>query len=453
MSQAAFQKISTKSRSAARRYSVTNVRPVKPGGHSTASMINSHGQIVGHGAEEPKTDTRAYAWSSEYGLVPDLGSVYGQSSFATNINDKGVIVGYMGTTSGSLRAYLLGQGQMYDLGLLSSIEYDEAFSVATDINNNGQVVGYSHNSENSLHAFIWDHETGMVDLGNLGHGRSYAYAISDLGTVVGWSQVDSKAGYRAFSWTREYGMKELPGKTGQPTVAYSINSLGTVCGSSAVGGLGNLLQATLWTDQGLVDVGSLPHMAFSSAQSLNDVGQLVGWSYPSAGCELKHGRAIIWDQNQGIQDLNDLVPRDAGWILYKATGINNDGEIVGCGLFDGKQQSFLLTPEGYARNVDKLLQPQQLSLFTHQKTGVVYRTIMIKNISYKVVRGPLHLVFVGLPAGVKLLGSAGEVDGHPFRTVNTDHLSPGSQLSTTVQFSIPNDEILNYDIECYAGFF
>jgi probable HAF family extracellular repeat protein len=432
---------------------VTNVRPVNKGGHSTASMINNFGQVVGHGADEPRTETRAYAWSVEHGLIPDLGSVYGHASFATNINDKGVIVGYMTTATESLRAFLLGQGQMYDLGLLSPVEYDEAFSVATDINNEGHIVGYSNNSDNALRAYHWDHQNGMTDLGTLGSGRSYAYSINDAGMTVGWSQVDGKSGYRAFAWREETGMLELPGKPDLPTVAYGINASGAICGAAAVGALSNVLQAALWQDGKVFDLGTLYNLSFSSGQAINDVGHVVGWSYPSARCDLANGRAIIWDQVSGVQDLNDLIGVGTGWVLHKATGVNNEGEIVGCGAFDGKQQSFLLTPEGYARDVSKLLHLHQMSLITNQKTGIIYRMIMIKNISHKIVKGPLQLVFKDMTPGVNLVGKIGEFDGSPFRTVNTDHLSPGSQMSTTIQFTNPESRIISYDLDCYAGLF
>jgi probable HAF family extracellular repeat protein len=448
-----FLKVSSTSRSAAKKYSVTNIRPVNKGGYSTASMINSFGQAVGHGAAEPNIETRAYAWSSEHGLVADLGSVYGGASFATDINDKGVIVGYMATRTGSLRAYLLGQGQMYDLGLLSPVEYEEAFSIATDINESGQIVGYSTNNNNSLHAYIWNHEGGMTDLGTLGKGRSYAYGINENGVVVGWSEVDSIAAYRAFSWTKQTGMTELPGGPSLSTVAYGVNGRGTICGAAMSSRLSNALQAVIWTGDRTVELGSLITMSFSSATAINDVGQVVGWSYPTVSPELQAGRAVIWDIVQGMQDLNDLIGRGTGWLLHKATGINNDGEIVGCGSYEGKQQSFLLTPEDYARNVKRLVDLQQLNLIINQKNGVTYRTIMIRNTSHKKIKGPIHLIFKGLPAGVTIVQSRGEVDGHQFRTVNTDHMSPGSQMSTTIQFLNPNNVDITYELDCYAGSF
>ena len=46
-----------------------------------------------------------------------------------------------------------------------------------------------------------------------------------------------------------------------------------------------------------------------------------------------------------MTDLNDLLPSDSGWdYIERADGINNNGQIVGRGVVDGKQHAFLMTP-------------------------------------------------------------------------------------------------------------
>jgi probable HAF family extracellular repeat protein len=357
----------------------------------------------------------------------------------------------MSMSDKSLRAFVLGQGQMYDVGLLSPLEQDDAFSIATDINSDGRIVGYSNNSEGRLHAYHWDHENGMVDLGSLSTGRSYAYSINDAGRVVGWSQVEGMSGYRAFKWKEETGIAELEGNPGLPSVAYAINNAGNICGAS--GTLWNVLRAALWTTDDVIDLGTIADMSFSSGQDLNDIGHVVGWSYPAARCKVRSGQAVIWDRQNGMQDLNTLISPDSGWQLHKAMGVNNDGRIVGCGTFEGRQQSFLLTPEDYATDVTRHLHLHQMSLKTNQKTGIMYQMVMIKNISDKVVKGPLQLVLRNLPTGVSLLGKMGEFDTNPFCSVNTDHLSPGGQMSTVIQFVNADGKPIDYDLACYAGTF
>jgi probable HAF family extracellular repeat protein len=53
--------------------------------------------------------------------------------------------------------------------------------------------------------------------------------------------------------------------------------------------------------------------------------------------------AFLW--NDGVMsDLNDLIPPDSGWVLFSAAAINDVGQIVGWGLYNGAGRAFLLMP-------------------------------------------------------------------------------------------------------------
>ena len=73
---------------------------------------------------------------------------------------------------------------MIDLGALG-----EGESYAWAINNAGQITGYGDASNGMTHAFLWEGGT-MTDLGTLGGRDSFAYAINNYGQMVG-------AGYTA----------------------------------------------------------------------------------------------------------------------------------------------------------------------------------------------------------------------------------------------------------------
>jgi hypothetical protein len=45
-----------------------------------------------------------------------------------------------------------------------------------------------------------------------------------------------------------------------------------------------------------------------------------------------------------MRDLNALIPRNSGWMLARAHGINDRGQIVGEGLLNGGAAAFLLIP-------------------------------------------------------------------------------------------------------------
>jgi hypothetical protein len=79
----------------------------------------------------------------------------------------------------------------------------------------------------------------------------------------------------------------------------------------------------------------------SYAQAINDCTVIVGAFGPFSDAY----RAFIWDHTTGFRDLNTLIPRESGWTLESATGINNRGEIVGRGAPEAQEDGgFLLVP-------------------------------------------------------------------------------------------------------------
>ena len=54
--------------------------------------------------------------------------------------------------------------------------------------------------------------------------------------------------------------------------------------------------------------------------------------------------AFLWSAEGGFVDLNHCIDPSLGWTIQVATDINNDGRIVGSGIFNGQNSVFLLTP-------------------------------------------------------------------------------------------------------------
>lgn len=52
--------------------------------------------------------------------------------------------------------------------------------------------------------------------------------------------------------------------------------------------------------------------------------------------------AFVYDGS--LRNLNQLLPAGIGWELIEATDINDAGQIVGYGRFQGRIRAFLLTP-------------------------------------------------------------------------------------------------------------
>src|SRR5437868_3416242 len=77
----------------------------------------------------------------------------------------------------------------------------------------------------------------------------------------------------------------------------------------------------------IVDLGTLPGFAQSSATGINDRGQIVGYSYtPSDTFPYESSHAVLWDGGR-IADLG-ILP-GARYDFSSAAGINNRGQIVG----------------------------------------------------------------------------------------------------------------------------
>jgi probable HAF family extracellular repeat protein len=91
---------------------------------------------VGYSNISPDPNSPVHAFVFAEGSMRDLGTLGGDNSVATGINDSGQVVGYSETSTGSdspIHAFVFADGAMRDLGTLSGIN-----SVATGINNSGQ---------------------------------------------------------------------------------------------------------------------------------------------------------------------------------------------------------------------------------------------------------------------------------------------------------------------------
>jgi probable HAF family extracellular repeat protein len=136
------------------------------GNNSGGAGINISGEVVGAGDPDGLGNLQAFLWSPTAG-VQWLGSLGGELSAATGINDAGSVVGMSYTATDTQHAFFWTQaGGMQDLTPdLTSI----GGGTAEAVNSSNQVVGYYFpNGSRSTEGFIWTQAGGLQTVGPAG---------------------------------------------------------------------------------------------------------------------------------------------------------------------------------------------------------------------------------------------------------------------------------------------
>jgi len=330
---------------------------------SFARDVNNNRQVTGNaqtpvGEPSPRLNVFSYSGS---GPMTNIGTLAGSNNFSRGfaINDSGVIVGE--SDNSSSRAFVFREGVMTGLTRLAG---DNDRGVAHDINNAGTIVGISSNGTVSRPTLWTDTGTG--------------YAPSDLGTIAGTSTSTGRAwainvdGAATGLSTNASGTSQATlwsggtitnltslGDGTRFSLGYGLNASNIVVGSSLTGqSVGGLIGTSSTTSitrafvSGTVGLSELiPVNLYSAsnngpttnyhsiANDINDTGLIVGNSQRISGSAAV---ATIWIDGVPT-DLNTLIPGGSGWNLLSAEGINDAGDIVGFGSFQGANRAFLLT--------------------------------------------------------------------------------------------------------------
>ena len=151
-------------------------------GQSVAYAVNSFGHMAGQIGESAHSNYEAFHYEPDGG-IRRLGTLGGNLSQATGLNDSGEVVGWSVTETRSTRAFRWSEEDgMVDLGTLGG---DRSFASA--INGDGRVVGQSETKDGQPHAALY--ENGKVEnLGTLGGKWSLASDINDKNVIVGQAE-------------------------------------------------------------------------------------------------------------------------------------------------------------------------------------------------------------------------------------------------------------------------
>src|ERR1700688_1541057 len=281
-------------------------------------------------------------------------------------------------------------GQSYSITPLTpSNDYE---SRAYALNDNAEGVGAFRQYSSLWHAFLFNGE--FLDLGTLGGPQSESLGINAAGDVVGTSDVGSTGMRHAFLY-HSGGLADLNHRiaSGSGWTLSSAVSIGDAGQIIAVGTKGSASQLFLLSPSGQVGcdggvetagvasdspesgvgcytlsvwlgtspiITGAPHVLSLQASTLGSRGDSEpptagnsgtvtlgfnrsGLAIGYANFQTGESRAASFT-NAGVIDLNSQIRQDSGWTLSSATAVNDFGQIVGVGLYQGHTQAYLLTP-------------------------------------------------------------------------------------------------------------
>ncbi len=300
------------------------------GAASRAFGLNARGDVVGE-AQTASGAWHAFLWRG--GAMTDLGALGGRGR-AVAVNGTGTVVGvfYPGAdTTGGARPFLWRDGATT---VLPVPEAEDVY--ATDVNDRGQVVGYSATRcplcpfGTVGSALLW--EGGELrDLGRLGGHQAIATAITEQGSIVGGVQPQDSAVLLVGDEVRRI----FPG------IARAVSGVGHVAGDSRQDAF------FIWRD-GVTQ--SIPifyrdRLRVFGVDTRGRMLALLSYGFPSLSSPPKF---VIRQPDNLLFGLYEMLAPGTPWRVEGVSAMNDRGEIVGWGKNSttGEVQALLLKPRG-----------------------------------------------------------------------------------------------------------
>lgn len=277
----------------------------------------------------------------------DLGTLGGESSYAYDINDNGIVVGESQTSDGTYRGFRWTlDGGLQPLPPLPGDRASRALAVAND----NRPLGESIAEDGTSRPVLWmsDGTAEELAIPLLSGAHLTPNDRNTDGTVVGDALFEESpdALAHAWVWTSTTGLTDL---SAQLEVQYESYAAAVGTAGHVVGTLGaGLWRGYVWSPQGsarsLGVPGGAPDRTEVTAQAVNSGGQVAGWArllppetdevplpeppFPTFG-----SHAYVWSEGAGFA----LLPGFAGDIPSEAVAsdLNDRGDVVGSAIQPG----------------------------------------------------------------------------------------------------------------------
>jgi hypothetical protein len=316
--------------------SVTDLVDPLPGPDTLLVVsINSANESVGYNYNNFVNDRysgSAVEWSAtgQATLLSDLGGY--RFDQANAINDAGGIAGESGVPVYGVVVPKAAYWSSPSSGILLARPDNEP-SYAYGINNTGDIFGSYDITEGFSYTnapIVWN-ETGKILWKGSGSGN--ITAINAKGQTCG---EDNKPGIGEVGviWSPTGVEKVLGNPTGTAgNIPVAINASAATCGYTGnglpIGWKADGQAILLQTPAGVTPDGF--------ANAINKRGDMVGMVHDAPG-----EAAAFWAPNGTLTDLSSAL--GSSWTSTDAIAINNKGDILGEGSYNGQSDSFLLVP-------------------------------------------------------------------------------------------------------------
>jgi uncharacterized membrane protein len=304
--------------------------------------INASGQVAVIDRSHGKGTFAPGLWTD--GTTVDLADAgYPKGGAAYALNDSGVVGGALYGQHFDHAAMWPSAGQFVDLGGL----FQSTTSFVLGINNQGDcamTAVIQDGADFGQRTFFARGCTNPQNIGQIGGNYTFVTRINNHDQMAGYSQLNqAQTLQRAYIWTN--GTLNLIGVCRNYTSsgALGLNDSGHAVGFCSTGN-GTPFGGFYYDGTQMIRIGSLGGPQ-SNAFAINNFDVIVGWSQTAS--RQKH--PFVLDRGAVPHQLHDLQTMldssGAGWAFDNAIDINDAGQILVHGTFQGvKNQYAVLTP-------------------------------------------------------------------------------------------------------------